>query len=125
MEREHARHRVAGEPEEVRGADAPDGDRAARLHGHLPEIDSTDVLKDGFDEVVVADGDAARREHDVRGPEFGFTTSSVVASTKRLRGSCGANRNTSERYLNSELGGLQIETRASVRPRPTARRSRW
>src|SRR5262245_18538547 len=66
MEREHACDRVAGEPEEVRRADASDGDRAAGLHGHLPEIDPAHVLKDGLDEIVVADRYTARREHDMR-----------------------------------------------------------
>src|SRR6266446_10247764 len=60
MEREHARHGVTGEAEEVGGADVADGDGASGLHRHLPEVRAAHLLEHGFDEVVLPDGDAAR-----------------------------------------------------------------
>src|SRR5262249_20099124 len=40
VKRQHRRHRIAGEPEEMGGTDLAHRDRAARLHRDLPEIDS-------------------------------------------------------------------------------------
>src|SRR4029453_17382052 len=51
-EREHRRHRVAGQAEELRSSDAPDGEGTARLHRHLPEVDAARLLQHRLYEIV-------------------------------------------------------------------------
>src|SRR5712692_6293542 len=40
VEGQHGGDRIARQAEEVRAANAPDGHRPSRLHGHLPEVDA-------------------------------------------------------------------------------------
>ena len=57
---------MPGRPKNWVPAIRPDREGAARLHGHLPEVDASDLAQHALDEVVVADRDAAGGEHDVR-----------------------------------------------------------
>ena len=43
VEGEHRGDRIARQPEELRAADAADGQRPPRLHRHLPEVDPADL----------------------------------------------------------------------------------
>jgi uncharacterized RDD family membrane protein YckC len=65
-EGQHGGHGIAGQPEEVGGADAPHRQGPAGLHGDLPEVDASRLLQHRFHEVVVAHRDPARGQHDVR-----------------------------------------------------------
>src|SRR5437870_11737339 len=57
-----------------------DRERAARLHRDLPELDRADLVEDLLDEVVQADGHAARRHDDVAGrPRVGEARAERVA----------------------------------------------
>ena len=61
------RDRVSGEPEQQRVAPRRKGDRLARPHRDAPEdLFRAELCEDAADEVVRADGDAARGDEDVR-----------------------------------------------------------
>ena len=66
LERDHRRHRVAGQTEDQGPAAHAEGERLAGLHRHAPQpaLDAQLVLH-VFDEVELADRHPARREQHV------------------------------------------------------------